>query len=159
MDKKNLLNEYLGVLDEKKLKNEENIKSANKDAIEWEWTMQSRYDTKKEEWQAMEEAYRVKWEKILYTIQEVKKLFYIIEKNNSINVSKLSSVIKILDIEKNEEKIYFLVPWGWLEQIWNMLYLWIETPLWKQLIWKEIDEEYEIKLPNGILDIEILEIY
>lgn len=121
--------------------------------------MQSRYDTKKEEWQAMEEAYRVKWEQILNTISEVKKLFYIIENNNSINISKLSSIIKIVDIEKDEEKIYFLVPGGWLEQIWDILYLWIETPLWKQLVWKEIDEEYEIKLPNWVLNIEVLNIY
>jgi transcription elongation GreA/GreB family factor len=157
--KRDLLNRYLDILNSRKVTNDNNIALANKDAIEWEWTMQSRYDTKKEEWQAMEDAYRIRWEEILKKIQEVKKLFYIIENNNwKISKSKISSIIKILDINKNQEKKYFLVPWWWLEQIWDILYLWVETPLWKQLIWKEAGEEYEIKLPNGILEIEVLDI-
>jgi len=159
MKKVELLTTYLESLEEKKFKIDSNIKLALKDTHEAESAMQSRYDTKREEAEWMVEWYSIQSTKVNEAIEKVKAVLYRIE-NENINSNKvlLWSIVKYYDYEEDIEKEFFLVPWWDFEKIWDLFYLWVDTPLWRQLLWKELDEEYEITLPNWKRDIEILNI-
>ncbi len=159
MNKVKLLKDYLDLLNEKKSKIDLNIKLALKDTHEAESAMQSRYDTKREEAEAMVEWYSIQSSKILEVINSVKKILFRIENEKSVsNKVLLGSIVKYIDYDEDSEKAFFIVPWWDFEKKWDLYYLWINTPLWKQLIWKEAGEEYEIELPNEKKEIEILSI-
>ncbi len=159
MNKVELLKDYLDLLNEKKSKIDFNVKLALKDTHEAESAMQSRYDTKREEAEAMVEWYSIQSSKLLENINNVKKILFRIEnEKNTSNKVLLGSIVKYIDYDEDNEKTFFVVPWWDFEKKWDLYYLWVNTPLWRQLLWKEVWEEYEIELPNGKKEIEILSI-